>query len=522
MKKVLNLFVLLLTTVVASFGQTPLSISPIETNEQCPATNITFTVVLPAIKTGTSINVVSIGTPVVVTNATNVVTTTGSSPNTTFTFVGKFNDDNSTQTFQVQFQTDANSNASKNFPFKKIRSLTFPTSSSRVNPNFQSINSPVCLVNTHNISFPNVSFGNGFDVSVGSYGTVIDYEYLIPSGWNLGAITSNGSTWIRGGNSATVTTNLAGGDNQSIQIRALNSACGINLNKGQITSIPISRSKPALIFTGNPIVCSSNNFQAMNQPSWVTNYAWHVTPTSVFGNSNPNSNPTTVTKLANGEGNIQLTISSNTCPATFTYNTQEITGKPTLVAGLPVISSNQALAIYNAPGDENELCLNVENTINFTTTALSTTNWTYVSHTGSPQPSWSQVGAADLYVYFFRLRQTSLVLKMTTTNDCGSTVYDFGFKPVDCSARTAAATKEFKISPNPVSDLLKVSPVAVSENTRKISEVVVSDFNSQVIMRKAFDNVTTAQLNIGNLRQGTYFITVISGSRQETHTITKQ
>ena len=394
MKKVLNLLALLSITAATCFGQNTGKISPLETTEQCPATNITFSVTIPAITSATPIVSATTGNATVVTNATNVVRYTDSA---TFTFVGKFRDENITQTFSVSFQTSSGGFA-KDFVFEKIKSFYFSSSFANINPNTLSISSAICQITTHPISFSNVSFGNPFNTSISAYGTATSYEYQLPNGWSLGGTTSNGSNWIAGSNSVTVTSDLATGNSSAILVRAIN-PCGASLIKGPIAGIAVTRPKPALTFTGNSFVCSSQEFEALNPPSWVNNYAWQVTPTSIFGNANPNSNPTTVTKLANGEGNIQLTISSNTCPATFTYNTQEITGQPTLVAGPPIISSNQALAIYNAPGDENELCLNVENTMNFTTTGQgqTTTNWTYVSHTGSPQPSWSQeIGRAHV------------------------------------------------------------------------------------------------------------------------------
>ena len=92
--------------------------------------------------------------------------------------------------------------------------------------------------------------------------------------------------------------------------------------------------------------------------------------------------------------------------------------------------------------------------------------------------------------------------------------------------RTASPAKEFSVSPNPLSDLLTVNSITDrylnSENAKQITEVIISDFNSQIVMRKKFDNANTAQFHTSSLRQGSYIVTIISGKYQETHTITKQ
>jgi len=89
--------VLFIATIQA---QTP-TISPLETTEQCPNVNITFTVTLPGIYS--TINVAPTANsvpPVVVQQPTGI---TNNSTITTFNFVGKFVDYNNKQTFTVNY-----------------------------------------------------------------------------------------------------------------------------------------------------------------------------------------------------------------------------------------------------------------------------------------------------------------------------------------------------------------------------------------------------------------------------------
>ncbi|MEO5947493.1 MAG: T9SS type A sorting domain-containing protein [Chitinophagaceae bacterium] len=366
------------------------------------------------------------------------------------------------------------------------------------------------------------TFAEGSDFCWGSIST---YEYLLPNNWSIGANVSNGSSWIGGGSSVTVTSDLSTGNGMTIKVRPANN-CGSSLQNGiPPAEILISRPKPLLTFTGGYAVCTSQNFQANSVPGWVSNYTWLVTPNTVFGNSNPTSNPTTVTKIMDGEGDIQLTISSGSCPLSFVYNTMEITGHAKLVAGKPFIQSAQSLIIYGGPGDENELCRNEESIVEFTTGEGSTTTWTYVSHNGNPQPSWTPWGNDDVLVYFFKPTQNTLVLDMDASNTCGTTSYRFGFIAVDCEGLRAGKKNLFKISPNPAYDMISIVPIETLERkteTKFISEVTVSDFSNNVVNRKKFDKAQTAQLSIGSLKPGIYYITIVSEKYTETQKIIKK
>lgn len=509
--KHLFIIVVVCTLFTTVYAQT---ISPVQTGEFCPNTEYTFTVSIP--KPYQSM----IGI-----NSASVTQTPASPVGSTFTFRGKFGDANQKQSFRINYADGS----SFDFEFKKIKSL-FYSVISLANPpcnvikpiQVQPLLFPICQASSATISFPNIQWLTAFENPELCFGSVTDYEYLLPSGWKLGTTTSNGSTWLPANNNVTVTSDLSTGDGATIKIRASNKTCGTGLAaNGPVATVLISRPKPALTFTGGSTVCTSQNFQANNVPAWVTNYAWQVTPTTIFGNANPNANPTTVTKLFDGEGDIQLTISSPACSLSFLYNTQEITGRPKLVAGAPIVQSTQPLSIYNNPGDENEVCRNVETVFDFTTGDNSTANWSYISHSGNPQPSWSLAYPDDLYLYFFKPTQNTLLLKLDVTNSCGTVSYNFGFKAVDCAGLKAAVKKNaFKISPNPANNIINITQDATTYNL--ITEITVADFNNNMVSSKKYTNVKTAQLSIAALKAGTYFVTVVYGKFRETQKILKQ
>ena len=262
-------------------------------------------------------------------------------------------------------------------------------------------------------------------------------------------------------------------------------------------------------------------------PTWVSNYTWLVTPNTVFGNANSTSNPTTVTKLTNGEGNIQLTISSPSCPASFVYNTQEITGKPKLVSGAPeVFGNNPPMMIYSGPGTENEVCRYQGTTFDLTYTSSSIVNWTGVSYQGGPSPSWSPDVNGDIYVEFFKPTQNTLVLQMNASNTCGSTSYQFGFKAIDCGGLKMPSSKNlFKISPNPASNIINITPLKIAgekPEDKMITEVIISDLNNSAISSKKFSNVQSAELFTSEIKPGVYFVTIVCGKYKEVQKIIKK
>jgi len=414
-------------------------ITPSVLTEVCPIAPYQFSVVIDQVYAGTTPNVVSYsGNPTVTMNSYNITSGSGI---TSFYFNGSFDDKNVSQTFRINYKNSSNNSTYKDFTFSKIKSLYYQTSCNTIQPNITSINQQQCDVSAININFSNIQYGTFLSSPANCFGTISNYDYLIPSGWILGSTTSNGSTWISGNNNVNITPNDKGGDGQKIKIRPINSCAAIYNNV--VFEIPITRPKPVLNFTSNPFICSNSTFQVSNVPSWVTNYSWSVTPSNVFSISNPTTSTPTISKVSNGEGNVQLEISKTGC--SVIYNTSEIIGNQVLVAGPPqVLNINPNLMIYYSPGDENDICTYQGNTYDFTYTSNSNINWTAVSHVGGPWPSWNADGNGDLYVEFFNPRQNKMVLNMNASNTCGSTAYNFGFKAVTCTLNKHNHSKKSK------------------------------------------------------------------------------
>ncbi len=214
--------------------------------------------------------------------------------NKSFKIKIKFADINNTQSLNIYYN---NSNNVYPVNFFKIKSLFSYTTNFPYCPGIQTplspINAPLCKINSFPINFTPVQWQN---TSLGQFlcfGTINDYEYLLPANWKLNTIVSTGSNWIQGSNNANITTDLyTQGD---ILISPKNN-CGPNLtNSPSYTTINVNRPPgftvlPAVV----SIPCGSTdpvNFTVNNSinATGITDYTWDLgpVPNGWFYNGNP-------------------------------------------------------------------------------------------------------------------------------------------------------------------------------------------------------------------------------------------
>jgi hypothetical protein len=268
-----------------------------------------------------------------------------------------------------------------------------------------------CATSTTSVSFTNLQWKNATTNT--SFGTITEYEYSVPAGWKVNGSTSTGPTDLKvDDNTVSIEADIL--ENGQILVRPANKCASGLTSGGNWAVINIVRKKPALTFTSATAICTNASFEAGNLPSWVTTFAWSADPSSLFNFALSTSNPTTVSRNFSGQGKVGLLISGAGCPVSFFYNNQEITGAPKLAGGPPTFTTD--LMLYDGTsGSLNEVCLDVENYIPFFThghTYNTFPSWSYVSQVGSPQPSWNGGDSSDIYVYFFRSQQISLVLSV--------------------------------------------------------------------------------------------------------------
>ena len=255
--------------------------------------------------------------PIVVNGVSNL---TNTQTQTTFTFVGRFDDKNITQVFKIDYATSDNPDAHYYPSFKKIKSLHFnntssPTSCFPIQPNQLSVNPPLCEIMNIPVTFENIKWSTSGEDPAYCFGEITTYEYLLPVGWSIGSYVSTGSNWIPGDNSVIITTDASNGDNGDIQIRAANN-CATGLSNGQTPAyIHITRPEPT--FTISPsslqIHCTSTPTQtfAVNTTGTIVcpmSYKWDLGANNHW---KLNGNPSAAT-FTTSTNSITLTSASGT------------------------------------------------------------------------------------------------------------------------------------------------------------------------------------------------------------------
>jgi hypothetical protein len=389
MKKIIIILILLITSKV-SISQ---SISPNQNTEFCPESNITFTVTLPLIKPNTTPTVLSwTNTPTLISGVSNL---SNGSNSTTFTFVGKFRDENIKQVFRVSYNENTTNAKLLNvdFEFLKIKSLTnwtlISSSCPPIQPNVATISAPICQEINIPISFPAIKWVTYAIDPVYCFGSISNYEYKLPEGWKIGNTVSNGSNWILSTNNTTITSSLLSGNGSNIAIRAAND-CGTNLGNNQnLVYVGISRpNSPILQVNGSSsitIYCgdaTAKTFTVQNAASCITSYEW-ITANKGWYDVNGNLITTNL---------ITTTPSLTIAPSCNSSNPAQNIEVLMTTAGTEVFRSNKVTVIYstNPPPltitGPSEFCTSASYSVPISTNCGASIEWSLVPLANYPFP----------------------------------------------------------------------------------------------------------------------------------------
>ncbi len=418
--------ILIIVSFIVTLSALAQSISPIETTEFCPNVNVTFTVTLPRISDNTTPTIISwTGNPIVVTGVSNLTNTT---TQTTFTFVGKFQDYNQNQVFKVDYSTTSNNNSTYSFQFKRIKSLFYSTSCSPIQPNQTTITATRCQSQNFNISFTNIQWGTAFESPSICFGSITTYEYQLPVGWSIGSNVSTGSNWIAGGNNVTITSDLTHGIGGSIQVRAVN-GCGTGLQPGQPTSISVLRPAPTLTITGGAdVLCSGTSTYTVNGVPTGATVSWGISNTNIASIPIP-STGTSVTLTKTGNGVVVLTANVTDCIQTYPVTKSITLGAANISSTYTYNESQQPIHLWGADQYYNPLCSGVTSNIIADVQGQSSVTWSKV--TSSPEAiPWTQT-SNGVQFNFWNFGQT-VIFEVDASNICGTTTQQYAFQSINC------------------------------------------------------------------------------------------
>lgn len=245
----LNLILLLFIFSEILLAQT---IFPPTTNEYCPLQNYSFNGTVPEC---------IISSPST-TNGITIVSFSGIGTKS-FSMTLQFSDLNIDQSVIIPLgKTNSNgdcefdnSNKTQEFKFTRIKSLFFGTCNFTWDP------TPLCpTLNTDgniNFSFPALRFSN---ITSGQcFGTITLYDYLVPAGWKVNGVLSNGVNRITAANQITITFDNCSGHNSSMKVRALNQCNPSGLHISQELSVPITRCINQMSILGEQAPCRGSH-----------------------------------------------------------------------------------------------------------------------------------------------------------------------------------------------------------------------------------------------------------------------
>ena len=495
--------------------------SPNRNGEFCPNTEYTFTASLPKAYASMIGN-----------GGCYVTQPPASNSGLTITFKCKFGDSNQKQWFKVNYQDYT----SDEIPFTKIKSLFYSTVSTAnpscnvIKPNqTQPLVFPRCQVSSATISFPNIQWFTNFEIPEICFGTVTDYEYLLPANWSIGGLTSNGSNWIPGGNSVVVTSDLSTGDGADIKIRASNRSCGAGLAaNGPVSLVRITRPRPTLSFVGDDILCSGTKTYSISGtlPPGATvcwsssNVNYASVPTANCGTSIPLS---FVSK-----GSVTLTATVSDCIETYTITSNPILVGAT-VTGYYFINSNYHQPFQNPLYETNSAIWLPANenfgvTVYITSPGLLSKSWTIAPN--SYPFGWGNYsnlvfsGTSGTSPY----AQRNGVFTVSAQTACGAYTGTYTWPVI---VRSWAPI--LKVSPNPASGNINIRidnvldtssrDLVTIDNSNKNSEVNIAvsnktkfllyDVNTNILVKQwtyAERDSKNYSLNIAGLKSGYYIL----------------
>jgi hypothetical protein len=489
------------------------TITPSLDNEYCPGVEYTFTVTIPK----PYLSMIGMG-------GCYITQPPQLPAGTTFTFKGKFDDANQKQTFKINY-TDG---ISYPFEFKKIKSLFFG-SCTPIQPSQPTITSPRCQISTHNISFSNVQWKTEFEVPAMCFGSITNYEYLLPNGWSLGGITSNGSNWIPGGNNVNVTSNLSTGDGEYIYIRPINTTCGAGLYTGPQSPILISRPAPTLSISGAQVICSGVSTYTLNGLPAGATVNWSLSNTTYASIPIPsNSSSVGATRIGTVNTSVTLVATVSDCITTYPPVSKEITlGAPFAVeSGYVVDGVLYPIKIWNSSSNYNDICKGHTATTQFSIPGATSVTWarTYA------QPSnafWSP-SETNMQLFFYDLNQSAR-FQINASNACGSFIQTYGFRSIACSG----GCLQYTVSPNPAKGTLKIivpnipapcdppltENIATTQSTitakRTISEIRVYDNQGMLKQVQKESKTKQATVNLNGYKTGIYIVEIVDGNYKE-------
>jgi len=188
--------------------------------------------------------------------------------------------------------------------------------------------------------------------------------------------------------------------------------------------------------------------------------------------------------------------------------------------GKPEINSQTPLAYYSS-GIYNSVCNSQTYITNMTISGASNATWYRIAASPS-NTSWYQTGN-NVSFYFWSVNQTQ-VFRISSSNTCGTTSYDFGFKSISCGPDPCNPV--YTIAPNPASDQSTVIiniPAPCDQTLMQSSSfngyVAIYDNQGTLKKKENYKTYGNIDLDLSGLKNGVHHIEIFDGKTIHKKTI---
>ncbi|HSR37584.1 MAG TPA: T9SS type A sorting domain-containing protein [Phnomibacter sp.] len=367
-----------------------------------------------------------------------------------------------------------------------------------------------------------MSYGNPWEIPAIGYGSITNYQYLLPAGWSLNGTISTGS-WMNGSNNATVTSDLASGVNGFIRIRPINSQCGTGLQPGQEVVIPINRPAPTLTITGTQdYICNTGQTASytMNGMPAGSTIVWQLSNPSVATIVGCSTCPTvTVQKSANFTGFVNLSATVSHCTFSYPVGPREIA----LGTGRTTLFFSQLTATCEAPSRAYfygavEGFTSATNYDWYAKDMTIASNPFVLKQSGLSATADFPLGSKGNRYY---------TIRVIATTPCG-TVSTIDSEGLLWAPSCSGESLMLSVSPNPATDNLAISLVEPTEaklepEKQNIQWVEIQDRNGNIVLKqKQGGNSQRANINVSMLRADYYIVRVWTGTQWLSSKLMKQ
>ena len=333
------------------------------------------------------------------------------------------------------------------------------------------------------------------------FGAGVSYLWQLPTGW-AGVSTTNYIDVIPKGTTGTISCTMTGCNQSKVSTPK---------------TITVNAVNAGTVISGSATVCTSGATFTINNIPIMNSILWTCGPNLTIV-SGQNTTSCIFKSISNGSSWIKAKLVTE-CGQIV--NLSQIN----VWSGIPTVSPLISLANFDG-STYNSVC----NSQNYSTNmdiqpTSSIVQWTRIA--ANPETTtWYQSGN-NINSYFFYVNQTA-VYRISATNSCGCTSYDFGFKSIDCGGCNAV----YAVSPNPASSSFTIVPnipapcniattLAKTATTKSSPSGFISVFDQQGNLKKKvqYSYNTEVGIDVSGLKNGIYLVQIYDGISTDQKTI---